>query len=30
MAIEKYKIIEENIYNFDEKKFIIGVKITSA
>ena len=30
MAVEKYKITRENIYNFDEKEFIIGVEITLA
>ena len=30
MAIEKYRITGENIYNFDEKGFMIGVGITSA
>lgn len=30
MVVEKYKIIGENIDNFDKKKFIIEVKITSA
>ncbi len=28
--MEKYRITEENIYNFDEKGFIIGAGITSA
>ena len=30
MAIEKYRIIGENIYNFDKKGFRIKVGITSA
>ena len=30
MAIEKYRITEENIYNFDKKKFMIRVEITLA
>ncbi len=30
MAIEKYRIIGENIYNFDKKGFMIEVGITSA
>lgn len=27
LAIEKHKIIGENIYNFDKRRFIIGVDI---
>lgn len=30
IIIKKYRIIEENIYNFDGKKFIIGVNIIAA
>lgn len=30
LAVEKYRITGENIYNFDEKVFMIGVGITSA
>lgn len=28
--VEKYRIIEENIYNFDEKGFMIRIGITLA
>lgn len=28
LVLEKYRITRENIYNFDEKKFIIGMSIT--
>lgn len=30
IAVEKYQIIEENIYNFDKKMFMIRVGITVA
>lgn len=30
LAVEKYRITGENIYNFDEKGFMIGVGITSV
>lgn len=30
LAVEKYRITGDNIYNFDEKGFMIGVGITSA
>lgn len=29
-AVEKYRITGENIYNFDEKRVMIGVGITSV
>ena len=29
-AIEKYRITKKNIYNFDKKKFIVEVDITSV
>lgn len=25
--VKKFKITEENIYNFDKKKFLIGVEV---
>ena len=28
MAVEKFRITRENIYNFDENMFIIGIDIT--
>ena len=28
--LEKYRIIRENIYNFNEKSFMIGVEIIST
>lgn len=30
LAVKKYTITVENIYNFHEKKFMIGVGIASA
>lgn len=29
-AVEKFRITGENIYNFDEKGFLIGVGVTSV
>ncbi len=30
LTVEKYRIMGKNIYNFDEKRFMIGVGITSV
>ena len=30
MTVEKYRITRKNIYNFDKKRFMIGVRIISA